>query len=198
MRSKADNWFECDIRDAATVREVVASANPDGIVHLAAMSEPRHANGHPDDALETNVGGWLNVVEAVRHFRLIYDAIHEMKDADDEVILSTANEINAPFETLKEIAQLQRLPVVNFAAGGIATPADAAMMMQLGVDGVFVGSGIFKSTDPGPRARAIVEATTNFDDPSIIAMVSRGLGEAMPGIEISDIPPNERLQERGW
>ena len=142
--------------------------------------------------------GTGNVVEAVRHFRLIYNAIHEMKDADDEVILSIANKIRAPFETLKEIARLQRLPVVNFAAGGIATPADAAMMMQLGVDGVFVGSGIFKSTDPGPRARAIVEATTNFDDPSIIAMVSRGLGEAMPGIEISDIPPNERLQERGW
>ncbi len=142
--------------------------------------------------------GTGNVIEAVRHFHIIHDAIHEMKDADDEVILRIANEIRAPFETLKEIAKLQRLPVVNFAAGGLATPADAAMMMQLGVDGVFVGSGIFKSTDPGPRARAIVEATTNFDDPSIIAMVSRGLGEAMPGIEISDIPPNERLQERGW
>ncbi|MCK5413787.1 MAG: pyridoxal 5'-phosphate synthase lyase subunit PdxS, partial [Thermoplasmata archaeon] len=98
----------------------------------------------------------------------------------------------------KEIAVLQRLPVVNFAAGGLATPADASMMMQLGVDGVFVGSGIFKSADPQPRAKAIVEAVTHFDDPSVIADVSRGLGDAMPGIEISDIPDNERLQERGW
>ena len=142
--------------------------------------------------------GTGNIIEAVRHFRLIDEAILSLKDADDGTIRTTAEEIHAPFEVVREIAKLQRLPVVNFAAGGLATPADAAMMMQLGVDGVFVGSGIFKSDDPAPRARAIVEATTHFDDPDVIARVSRGLGDAMPGIEISDIPDNERLQERGW
>ena len=142
--------------------------------------------------------GTGNVIEAVRHFRVIDGVIKSLKDADDHLLLTTAEELRAPFLVIKEIAELQRLPVVNFAAGGIATPADAAMMMQLGVDGVFVGSGIFKSADPQPRAKAIVEAVTHFDDPSVIADVSRGLGDAMPGIEISDIPDNERLQERGW
>jgi pyridoxal 5'-phosphate synthase pdxS subunit len=142
--------------------------------------------------------GTGNVIEAVRHFRVIDKVIRSLKDADDHMMLTTAEELRAPFAVIKEIAELQRLPVVNFAAGGIATPADAAMMMQLGVDGVFVGSGIFKSADPQPRAKAIVEAVTHFDDPSVIADVSRGLGDAMPGIEISDIPENERLQERGW
>ncbi|UCC92935.1 MAG: pyridoxal 5'-phosphate synthase lyase subunit PdxS [Thermoplasmata archaeon] len=142
--------------------------------------------------------GTGNVIEAVRHFRVIDDVVRSLKDADDHLILTTAEELRAPFDVVKEIAQLQRLPVVNFAAGGLATPADAAMMMQLGVDGVFVGSGIFKSADPEPRARAIVEAVTHFDDPQVIADVSRGLGDAMPGIEISAIPENERLQERGW
>jgi pyridoxal 5'-phosphate synthase pdxS subunit len=142
--------------------------------------------------------GTGNVIEAVRHFRVIDEVVKALKDVDDHSILTKAEELRAPFPVLKEIAELQRLPVVNFAAGGIATPADAAMMMQLGVDGVFVGSGIFKSSDPAPRARAIVEAVTHFDDPAVIADVSRGLGDAMPGIEISDIPANERLQERGW
>jgi pyridoxal 5'-phosphate synthase pdxS subunit len=142
--------------------------------------------------------GTGNVIEAVRHFRVIYDVIHSLKDMDDHGMLNIAEEIRAPISVVREIAILQRLPVVNFAAGGIATPADAAMMMQLGVDGVFVGSGIFKSADPEPRAKAIVEAVTHFDDPAVIADVSRGLGEAMPGIEISAIPQNERLQERGW
>jgi pyridoxal 5'-phosphate synthase pdxS subunit len=142
--------------------------------------------------------GTGNVVEAVRHFRVIDGVIRSMREADDHTLLNLAEELRAPYAVVKEIADLQRLPVVNFAAGGIATPADAAMMMQLGVDGVFVGSGIFKSMDPEPRARAIVEAVTHFDDPQVIADVSRGLGEAMPGIEISDIPKNERLQERGW
>ena len=142
--------------------------------------------------------GTGNVIEAVRHFRVIDGVIKSLKDADDHLLLTTAEELRAPFVVIKEIAELQRLPVVNFAAGGIATPADAAMMMQLGVDGVFVGSGIFKSADPQPRAKAIVEAVTHFDDPSVIADVSRGLGDAMPGIEISAIPDNERLQERGW
>jgi pyridoxal 5'-phosphate synthase pdxS subunit len=142
--------------------------------------------------------GTGNVIEAVRHFRVIDEVVKALKDVDDHTILTKAEELRAPFPVLKEIAELQRLPVVNFAAGGLATPADAAMMMQLGVDGVFVGSGIFKSSDPTPRARAIVEAVTHFDDPSVIADISRGLGDAMPGIEISDIPANERLQERGW
>jgi pyridoxal 5'-phosphate synthase pdxS subunit len=142
--------------------------------------------------------GTGNVIEAVRHFRVIYDVITSLKDADEQLMMTTAEELRAPLGVVKEIARLQRLPVVNFAAGGIATPADAAMMMQLGVDGVFVGSGIFKSEDPEPRAKAIVEAVTHFDDPGVIADVSRGLGDAMPGIEISDIPENERLQERGW
>jgi pyridoxal 5'-phosphate synthase pdxS subunit len=142
--------------------------------------------------------GTGNVVEAVRHFRVIDKVVRSLKDADDHTILTISEEVRAPFAVIKEIGELQRMPVVNFAAGGIATPADAAMMMQLGVDGVFVGSGIFKSDDPEPRAKAIVEAVTHFDDPAVIADVSRGLGEAMPGIEISDIPENERLQERGW
>jgi len=142
--------------------------------------------------------GTGNVIEAVRHFRVIDSAIHELQGKDDHEVLRVAQEIRAPFGVLKEVAQLQRLPVVNFAAGGIATPADAAMMMQLGVDGVFVGSGIFKSSDPAPRAKAIVEAVTHFDDPQVIADVSKGLGDAMHGIEISAIPENERLQQRGW
>jgi pyridoxal 5'-phosphate synthase pdxS subunit len=142
--------------------------------------------------------GTGNVVEAVRHHRLIDDAIKSLAEMDDHALLQVSENIRAPYPTVKEIAVLQRLPVVNFAAGGLATPADASMMMQLGVDGVFVGSGIFKSADPEVRAKAIVEAVTHFDDPAVIAEVSRGLGEAMPGIEISDIPANERLQERGW
>jgi len=107
-------------------------------------------------------------------------------------------EIQAPYDLVAEVAGLQRLPVVNFAAGGIATPADAALMMQLGVDGVFVGSGIFKSRNPQLMAKAIVEATTNFDDPKVIADVSKGLGDAMPGINIDDIPLDRQLQHRGW
>ena len=109
-----------------------------------------------------------------------------------------AREIEAPFEVVAEVAKLQRLPVVNFAAGGIATPADAAMMIQLGSDGVFVGSGIFKSSNPPVRAKAIVEAVAHYDDPKVIGEVSKGLGEAMRGIEISEIPEEQRLQERGW
>jgi len=142
--------------------------------------------------------GTGNVVEAVRHQREIMGAIRELKNKDDEELQTTARQIEAPFELVKEVGELQRLPVINFAAGGIATPADAAMMMQLGSDGVFVGSGIFKSTDPAPRAKAIVEAVTHFDDPKVIAEVSKGLGDAMKGIEIAEIPEEQRLQERGW
>ncbi len=142
--------------------------------------------------------GTGNVIEAVRHQRLIMGTIRELKGKDYEETTSIARKIEAPLELVMEVAELQRLPVVNFAAGGIATPADAAMMMQLGNDGVFVGSGIFKSSDPAPRAKAIVEAVTHFDNPKVIAEVSKGLGEAMKGIEISEIPKEQRLQERGW
>ena len=142
--------------------------------------------------------GTGNIVEAVRHMRQVMDEIRRLKNMPKEELMTKAKELGAPFELLQEVAQKGRLPVVNFAAGGIATPADAALMMQLGADGVFVGSGIFKSDNPKIRARAIVEATTHYDDPKIIAQVSEGLGEAMKGIEISQIATAERMQDRGW
>jgi len=142
--------------------------------------------------------GTGNIVEAVRHMREVMDEIRRLKNIPKEELMTKAKELGAPFELLQEVAQKGRLPVVNFAAGGIATPADAALMMQLGADGVFVGSGIFKSDNPKIRARAIVEATTHYDDPKIIAQVSEGLGEAMKGIEISQIATAERMQDRGW
>jgi len=142
--------------------------------------------------------GTGNIVEAVRHMREVMDEIRRLKNMPKEELMTKAKELGAPFELLQEVAQKGRLPVVNFAAGGIATPADAALMMQLGADGVFVGSGIFKSDHPKIRARAIVEATTHYDDPKIIAQVSEGLGEAMKGIEISQIAAAERMQDRGW
>jgi pyridoxal 5'-phosphate synthase pdxS subunit len=142
--------------------------------------------------------GTGNVIEAVRHQRLIMGEIRELSAKNSEELTSIARKIEAPVELVEEVAQLQRLPVVNFAAGGLATPADAAMMMQMGMDGVFVGSGIFKSHDPEPRAKSIVEAVLHFDDPKVIAEVSKGLGEAMKGLEISEIPKDQRLQERGW
>jgi len=142
--------------------------------------------------------GTGNIVEAVRHMRQVMDEIRRLKNMPKEELMTKAKESGAPFELLQVVAQKGRLPVVNFAAGGIATPADAALMMQLGADGVFVGSGIFKSDDPKIRARAIVEATTHYDNPKIIAQVSEGLGEAMKGIEISKIASAERMQDRGW
>ena len=142
--------------------------------------------------------GTGNVVEAVRHMRSILSAMRKLHSLGDEELMAEAKEHRAPFELVREVARTGKLPVVLFTAGGIATPADAALMMQLGADGVFVGSGIFKSGDPASRARAIVEATTHFEDPSIITKVSRGLGEAMVGINIGDIPEQERLATRGW
>jgi pyridoxal 5'-phosphate synthase pdxS subunit len=142
--------------------------------------------------------GTGNVVEAVRHARAVLGEIRRLTTMPPEELMAYAKEIGAPYELVKEVAETGELPVVNFAAGGLATPADAALMMQLGVDGVFVGSGIFKSSDPARRAKAIVEATTHYNDPNIIAGVSRGLGEAMVGIEISAIPESELLAERGW
>jgi pyridoxal 5'-phosphate synthase pdxS subunit len=142
--------------------------------------------------------GTGNVVEAVRHQRTMLGEIAALQTARPEQHVSLAKDIGAPVELVREVARLGRLPVVNFAAGGLATPADAALMMQLGVDGVFVGSGIFKSEDPAPRARAIVEATTHFQDPDVLAKVSRGLGEPMPGLDIKEIGEEGLLQTRGW
>lgn len=142
--------------------------------------------------------GTGNIVEAVRHSRQILGTIRELKDKTEEELWSVAREIESPLELVKETAKLGRLPVVNFAAGGIATPSDAALMMQMGSDGVFVGSGIFKSEQPTLVAKAIVEATTHYNDAEVIAEVSTDLGKAMPGLEISNIPENEKLQTRGW
>jgi len=142
--------------------------------------------------------GTGNVVEAVRHMRTMSDGIAWLKGLRPEQLFGAAKDLQAPYDLVKWVAENGRLPVVNFSAGGIATPADAALMMQLGCDGVFVGSGIFKSGDPAKRAKAIVEATTHFNDADIIARVSRDLGEAMVGINISEIPDQERMQERGW
>ncbi|MBN1434824.1 pyridoxal 5'-phosphate synthase lyase subunit PdxS [Candidatus Fermentibacterales bacterium] len=142
--------------------------------------------------------GTGNVVEAVRHARAVLGEIARIHSMPAEELMTAAREMGAPFELVNQVHESGRLPVVNFAAGGIATPADAAMMMQLGMDGVFVGSGIFKSSDPERRARAIVEAVSRFDDPGVIAEVSAGLGEAMHGIEISELGDGERLARRGW
>lgn len=142
--------------------------------------------------------GTGDVVEAVRHARTVLGDIRRLTTMQPEEMMSYAKEIGAPYELVLETAQLGRLPVVNFAAGGVATPADAALMMQLGVDGVFVGSGIFKSGDPAQRANAIVQAVTHYNNPQILAEVSRGLGEAMVGINTSSLPVNERLAGRGW
>ncbi|MBE0475826.1 MAG: pyridoxal 5'-phosphate synthase lyase subunit PdxS [Coriobacteriia bacterium] len=142
--------------------------------------------------------GTGNVVEAVRHMRAMLDDISWLHGLRGEQLFTAAKDLQAPYDLVKWVAENGSLPVVNFSAGGIATPADAAMMMQLGCDGVFVGSGIFKSGDPAKRARAIVEATTHFEDAGIVARVSRDLGEPMVGINISEIPEAEIMQTRGW
>jgi pyridoxal 5'-phosphate synthase pdxS subunit len=142
--------------------------------------------------------GTGDIVEAVRHARSVLGEIGRLQNMPEEELMSFAKEIGAPFELVKETRDLGRLPVVNFAAGGIATPADAALMMQLGVDGVFVGSGIFKSGDPAKRADAIVKATTHFEDPKILAEISRNLGEPMVGRQVTDIPESDLIASRGW
>ncbi|HEY9522434.1 MAG TPA: pyridoxal 5'-phosphate synthase lyase subunit PdxS [Thermopolyspora sp.] len=142
--------------------------------------------------------GTGNVVEATRHMRRIRADLRRLATLDEAELYGAAKELRAPYELVAEIAKTGKLPVVLFTAGGIATPADAAMMMQLGAEGVFVGSGIFKSGDPAKRAAAIVKATTFHDDPDMIAKVSRGLGEPMVGINISTLPDSERLANRGW
>lgn len=141
--------------------------------------------------------GTGNIVEAVRHMRIIMGQIREIQNKEEEELWTFAREIESPLSLVKETAKLGQLPVVNFAAGGVATPADAALMMQLGSDGVFVGSGIFKSDDPEQFARAIVEATAHYDEPEVLAEVSRGLGKAMHGMEISEIADADRMQDRG-
>ena len=142
--------------------------------------------------------GTGNVVEAVRHIRMVNAEIRQLTHLPDDEVANFAKEIGAPLEVVWEVIKLGKLPVVNFAAGGIATPADAALMMQLGCDGIFVGSGVFKSTDPAKRARAIVDATTYYKDAQKLAEVSENLGEAMSGIEIANIAPQDRMQDRGW
>jgi pyridoxal 5'-phosphate synthase pdxS subunit len=141
--------------------------------------------------------GTGNVVEAVRHMRLMNKQIRQLTVLDENELMAAAKELRAPYTLVREIAETGKLPVVNFAAGGIATPSDAALMMQLGCDGVFVGSGVFKSGDPAVRARAIVEATTFYSDPAKVAKVSRNLGEAMVGINIDTLSAEERMQDRG-
>lgn len=142
--------------------------------------------------------GTGDVVEAVRHARTVLGDIRRLQTMPDEELMSYAKEIGAPYHLVVQTKEMGRLPVVNFAAGGIATPADAALMMQLGVDGVFVGSGIFKSSDPASRARAIVQATTHYNNPQILAEVSEGLGVPMTGINVDSLIPAERLAARGW
>jgi pyridoxal 5'-phosphate synthase pdxS subunit len=142
--------------------------------------------------------GTGNVVEAVRHMRQVMDDIRRIQNMPEEELFTAAKELGAPYELVKEVHDEGRLPVVMFTAGGIATPADAALMMQLGSEGVFVGSGIFKADNPERVAKAIVKATTHYNDPAIIAEVSRGLGKAMPGLEIGQIPAEQILATRGW
>jgi pyridoxal 5'-phosphate synthase pdxS subunit len=142
--------------------------------------------------------GTGNVVEAVRHMRAVMGEIRRLQNMPEDELMAAAKNLGAPLDLVQETRKLGRLPVVNFAAGGLATPADAALMMQLGCDGVFVGSGIFKSSDPAPRARAIVEATTHYKDPKIVADVSKGLGESMPGIDVRTLSEEQQMALRGW
>lgn len=142
--------------------------------------------------------GTGNIVEAVRHMRAVTDEIRKLTTMDSAELMAEAKAINAPYELVVEISESGKLPVVNFAAGGVATPADAALMMQLGADGIFVGSGIFKSEEPPKMARAIVEATTHYQDPALLVEVSKNLGPAMKGLELIDLHEGERLAARGW
>lgn len=142
--------------------------------------------------------GTGDIIEAVRHQHAVMGMIRSLKGKSKQELFQVSRDIQAPYDLVVEVAGIQRLPVVNFAAGGIATPADAALMMQMGVDGVFVGSGIFKSNKPQFMAKAIVEATTHYDDPEVLAQVSKGIGDPMSGINVADIPKEKQLQTRGW
>ena len=185
----ADDRFHIDKRDY-TVPFVCGARNlGEALRRIAEGASMIRTKGEP---------GTGNVVEAVRHCRMVLGEVRALCALPEEEVANFAKENGAPLELVLKIRAEGRLPVVNFAAGGIATPADAALMMQLGLDGVFVGSGIFKSTDPAKRAKAIVAAVTHYNDYKILAEVSRDLGEAMPGLEISAIAPEQRMQERGW
>jgi pyridoxal 5'-phosphate synthase pdxS subunit len=142
--------------------------------------------------------GTGNIVEAVRHMRAVMAGIHRLQGMPEDELMAEAKALGAPFDLVEEVHRTGRLPVVNFAAGGVATPSDAALMMQLGADGVFVGSGIFKSSEPATMAKAIVKATTHYKDPAAIAEASKGLGAAMPGLDVRTIPEKELLAPRGW
>ncbi len=142
--------------------------------------------------------GTGNIVEAIRHVRLVSEQIRQVRNSSDAELVVLTRDWGAPLELLREVRELGRLPVVNFAAGGVATPADASLLMQLGCDGIFVGSGVFKSSDPLARAKAIVRATTHYQDPQVLLEVSRNLGEAMRGLEMSTVAAPDRMQERGW
>ena len=142
--------------------------------------------------------GTGNIVEAVRHARRVLGEIRRIHGMNDDELMATARDLKAPYELVRDIHDTGKLPVVNFAAGGVASPADAALMMQLGVDGIFVGSGVFKSDSPQLMAQAIVKATTHYNDPQILAEVSRGLGAAMPGLDVRTMPVEEQLATRGW
>ena len=139
-----------------------------------------------------------NIVEAVRHARKVLGEVRRIQNMDEDELMATARDLRAPYDLVKQVRELGRLPVVNFAAGGVSTPADAALMMQLGVDGIFVGSGVFKSQSPDRMADAIVKATTHYRDPAMIADVSKGLGDAMPGLDVRTMPESEQLATRGW
>lgn len=189
MLTPADDRFHIDKRDY-TVPFVCGARNlGEALRRIAEGASMIRTKGEP---------GTGNVVEAVRHCRMVLGEVRALCALPEEEVANFAKENGAPLELVLKIRAEGRLPVVNFAAGGIATPADAALMMQLGLDGVFVGSGIFKSTDPAKRAKAIVAAVTHYNDYKILAEVSRDLGEAMPGLEISTIAPEQRMQERGW
>jgi pyridoxal 5'-phosphate synthase pdxS subunit len=170
--------FVCGCRDLGEASRRIA----EGAAMLRTKGEP----------------GTGNIVEAVRHMRQVNAQVRKVVGMDEDELMTEAKLLGAPYELLLQIKREGRLPVVNFAAGGVATPADAALMMQLGADGVFVGSGIFKSDNPEKFARAIVEATTHYQDYELIANLSKGLGSAMKGIEISSLLPENRMQERGW
>lgn len=185
----ADDRFHID-KNGFTVPFVCGARNlGEALRRLAEGASMIRTKGEP---------GTGNVVEAVRHCRMLLGEVRTLCAMPSDEVANYAKEIGAPLEVVLAVRKEGRLPVVNFAAGGIATPADAALMMQLGCDGVFVGSGIFKSADPAKRAKAIVAAVTHYNDFKVLADISRDLGEAMPGLEISTIAPEHRMQERGW
>ena len=177
-KTQFDVPFVCDARDLGEALRRVA----EGATMIRTKGEP----------------GTGDVVQAVRHMRMMNAEIRRIQNLRADELFEAAKQLQVPVELVKYVHENGKLPGVNFAAGGVATPADAALMMQLGCDGVFVGSGIFKSSNPARFAKAIVAATTNYNDPAVLAEVSEGLGEAMPGLEISTIAPEARMQERGW